>query len=49
MLKLNEKFLNGFVSADEINAMSPMAAKAHQMPLDGTGEGSDFLGWVRLP
>ena len=49
MLKLNEKFLNGFVSADEINAMSPMAAKAHQMLLDGTGEGSDFLGWVRLP
>ena len=49
MLKLNEKFLNGFVSADEINAMSPMAAKAHQMLFDGTGEGSDFLGWVRLP
>ena len=49
MLKLNEKFLNGFVSADEINAMSPMATKAHQMLFDGTGEGSDFLGWVRLP
>ena len=49
MLKLNEKFLNGFVSAEEINAMIPMAAKAHQMLFDGTGEGSDFLGWVRLP
>ena len=49
MIKLNEKFLNGFVSPEEIAAMSSDAARAHKMLMDGTGEGSDFLGWVRLP
>ncbi len=49
MLKLNEKFLKGFVSADEITAMMPAAENAHRVLLNGTGEGSDFLGWVRLP
>ncbi len=49
MVKLNEKFLNGFVSAEEIENMSSIAAEAHAKLINGTGEGNDFLGWVRLP
>ena len=48
-VKLNEKFVSGFVSADEIKAMESAAKSAHETLLDGTGEGNDFLGWVRLP
>ncbi len=49
MLHLNEKFLNGFVSAEEIENMCSVAAEAHKKLITGTGEGNDFLGWVRLP
>ena len=48
-VKLNEKFVCGFVSAEEIKAMESTAKKAHETLLSGSGEGSDFLGWVRLP
>ncbi len=49
MVKLNEKFLNGFVSAEEIANMRSAASEAHTKLVNGTGEGNDFLGWVRLP
>ena len=49
MVKLNEKFLNGFVSAEEIENMRSVASEAHTKLVNGTGEGNDFLGWVRLP
>ena len=49
MVKLNEKFLTGFVSAEEIENMRSAASEAHAKLIGGTGEGSDFLGWVRLP
>ncbi|MBQ3016882.1 MAG: glucose-6-phosphate isomerase [Clostridia bacterium] len=48
-LKLIDKFLNGFVSADEISAISKEAADAYDLVKSGKGEGSDFLGWVTLP
>ncbi len=49
MLNLNERFLNGFVSAEEIENMHSAASEAHAKLISGTGEGNDFLGWVRLP
>ena len=49
MLHLNEKFLSGFVSADEIQNMHDAAAEAHASLVNGTGAGNDFTGWVRLP
>ena len=49
MVNLNEKFLKGFVSSEEIENMRSLASDAHSKLIGGTGEGSDFLGWVRLP
>ena len=48
-VKLNEKFLSGFVSSHEIDGLTPFAKEAHNMLLGGTGAGNDFLGWVKLP
>ena len=49
MLKLNEKFLEGFVSAHEIEYMATQAEAARELLLSGKGAGNDFLGWVNLP
>lgn len=48
-LRLNEKYLSGFVTKSEIDAMLPEAESAMKKVVDGTGAGSDFLGWVDLP
>ena len=48
-VKLNERFLSGFVSSHEIDGLTPFAKEAHNMLLGGTGAGNDFLGWVKLP
>lgn len=49
MVKLNEKFLSDFVAPHEIEYMRPLASAAHDMLINGTGAGNDFLGWVKLP
>ena len=48
-VKLVDKFLNGFVSAEDINAYAAKASDAYALVQSGKGEGSDFLGWVTLP
>ena len=48
-IKLTDKFLEEFVSADEINAISKEAEAAYDLVQSGKGAGSDFLGWVTLP
>jgi len=48
-LNLNDKFLRDFISAEELQNMQPMVNTAHQMLMDHSGPGSDFLGWVDLP
>ncbi|MBO7196889.1 MAG: glucose-6-phosphate isomerase [Clostridia bacterium] len=48
-LKLNERFLSGFVSSSEVENLASAAKAAHKTLLDGTGAGNDFLGWVKLP
>ncbi len=48
-LKLNDNYVKNFISDDELNAMAPAVADAHQKIVDRSGEGADFLGWVDLP
>ncbi len=48
-VKLNEKFLSGFVLQHEIDNLVPSAKLAHSTLINGTGAGNDFLGWVNLP
>ena len=48
-IKLNDKFLNGFVSESEIEFMQPFADTAYDLLTSGKGPGNDFLGWVNLP
>ncbi len=48
-LKLNEKFLGGFVADNEVGELSVAALAAKKTTVDKTGAGSDFLGWVDLP
>ncbi|MDD6094452.1 MAG: glucose-6-phosphate isomerase [Clostridia bacterium] len=48
-IKLNEKFTKGFVSECDIKAITPEIEKALETVKSGTGEGSDFLGWLTRP
>ena len=48
-LKLNDKYVKGFISAEELNAMAPAIEDAHEKVINKSGEGADFLGWVDLP
>ena len=48
-LKLNDKFLSGFVGVHEVEYMKPYAKVAHELLLSGKGQGNDFHGWVKLP
>ncbi|MCD8048562.1 MAG: glucose-6-phosphate isomerase [Clostridia bacterium] len=38
-----------FINEGELEALKPQVALAHDTLHNGTGAGSDFLGWVRLP
>jgi glucose-6-phosphate isomerase len=48
-LKLEEKFLNGFVSDTELKMMQGEIEDAYARLVNHTGAGSDFHGWVDLP
>lgn len=49
MINLNDKYLKSFVSDNEIKYLRSSIINYHNMLHDGTGTGSDFLGWVDLP
>ncbi|MDO5733727.1 MAG: glucose-6-phosphate isomerase [Eubacteriales bacterium] len=49
MLALNEKYLAGIISEEEILAHSPYADLAWSELAEGSSPGSDFLGWLNLP
>lgn len=38
-----------FISQGEIDSLAPAVEAAHKTLHEGTGAGSDFLGWVKLP
>lgn len=48
-LKLEDKYLDGFVSAHEYAGIEHSVKAAHQSLTERTGLGNDFLGWVNLP
>ena len=48
-LKLTDAYVKPFVSDDELAAISGEVLEAQKSLLAGTGEGSDFLGWITLP
>ncbi len=48
-LKLNTKYLEGFVSSGEMENIKPQAELAAKTLSERTGAGNDFLGWVDLP
>lgn len=48
-LHVDIKDVLGTVSRDEINKLDATAAAGLDKVLNGTGAGSDFLGWVNLP
>ena len=48
-LKLNSKFVDKYVSAQDIDAISSEVYEAKKVLDSRTGEGNDFLGWVDLP
>ncbi len=48
-VKVNEKFLKGFVSAHEMENIRPAVESAYRVLSDRNGPGNDFLGWVDLP
>ena len=47
--KLETKYVSSFMGEEELTALQPMVNAAHEMLHNGTGLGSDFLGWVDLP
>ncbi len=48
-LKLNTKYLEGFVAEHEIDAAKAQAELAAKILKEKTGAGNDFLGWMDLP
>ena len=48
-VSLETRYLEGFVRPHEIPALAPQVAAAHRQLHEGSGLGSDFLGWLTLP
>lgn len=48
-IKLNDKFLGGFISDADYSAVAPKLNAAVNTLRTKSGEGNDFLGWVDLP
>jgi glucose-6-phosphate isomerase len=48
-LKLNTKYLKGFIGDDELNGIKLQTELAAEQLHNGTGLGNDFLGWLKLP
>ena len=48
-IKLNLRYAGEYAYGEKIEAMQPEVSKAHAMLHEGTGAGSDFLGWIDLP
>lgn len=48
-VKLNTKYLNGFLAEHELAALQPQVEAAHRQLHEKSGLGNDFLGWLDLP
>ncbi|MDR1754946.1 MAG: glucose-6-phosphate isomerase [Eubacterium sp.] len=48
-LKLNDKYLKGFIRPNEIQGILPAIEAAHKTLSEKNGPGGEFLGWLDLP
>jgi len=48
-LVFNHNFAVPFLRPNELELLAPQVAEAHRQLHEGTGAGSDFLGWLDLP
>ncbi|MCD8327610.1 MAG: glucose-6-phosphate isomerase [Ruminococcus sp.] len=48
-VKLNTKYLEGVISAHELDGVKSQITAAHNLIETRSGQGNDFLGWVDLP
>ncbi len=48
-VKLNTKYLEGFVSQDDVKEIAPEVKTAVDLLNSRQGAGNDFLGWIDLP
>ena len=48
-LKLDDRYLKGFVSQHEYEGIGAQVKCASELLMSGKGQGNDFLGWVTLP
>ena len=48
-VSINTRYISDLVSERELLALQPQVTLAHDMLHNGTGLGSDFLGWLDLP
>jgi glucose-6-phosphate isomerase len=48
-MKLDTAYVNKFISKKELSLMDYEVEQAHNMLEKAKGEGSDYLGWLRLP
>ncbi|HCR74154.1 MAG TPA: glucose-6-phosphate isomerase, partial [Ruminococcus sp.] len=48
-LKLNTKYVENFINADELDGIKAQVELAASVLHEGSGLGNDFLGWLDLP
>ena len=48
-LKLNLNYVDKYADKEKFDSMRSEVSAAHKMLTEGTGLGSDFLGWLDLP
>ena len=48
-VSINTRYIRGLVSERELLGLQPQVTLAHETLHNGTGLGSDFLGWLDLP
>ncbi|MDD6808449.1 MAG: glucose-6-phosphate isomerase [Oscillospiraceae bacterium] len=48
-LKLNAKYLEGFVTEEEVLSFQDKVNEAHELLHTGKGPGAEFTGWLDLP
>lgn len=48
-LKINQKYVQGFIGTHELEAMAPQVEIAHRQLHEKAGTGNEFTGWMTLP
>ena len=49
LLSIHDDNVKSFITSSQLIAFQPELERCHRVLEEGTGAGSDFLGWVRLP